>query len=82
MRLNYALLTDLPLLFQKVPYKPNNVTVRVSTAAFLTPESPGEVPDRLDISWSRPSLDAATHRFETSDGGNINEQNVCRCVFA
>lgn len=55
--------------FFQVPYKPNNVAVRVSTAAFVTPESPGEVPDRLDVSFGQPSLDAATQMFETSDGG-------------
>lgn len=59
----------------QVPYKPNNVDVRVSTAAFVTPESPGEVPDRLDISWSRPSLDAATQLFETSNGGTNSVNN-------
>ena len=30
------------------------------------------MPDRLDISWSRPSLDAATQRFQTNDGGKID----------
>lgn len=59
----------LYLRIEQVPYKPNNVAVRVSTAAFVTPESPGEVPDRLDVSFGRPSLDAETQMFETSDGG-------------
>lgn len=57
--------------YGQIPYKPDNITVRTSTAAFVTPESPGEVPDRLDVSWSRPSLDATTQLFETSDGGKI-----------
>ena len=48
---------------------PRNVTVRVSTSAFVTPESPGEVTDRLDVSWSHPSLDSSTQLFDTSDGG-------------
>lgn len=57
-----------------MPYKPNDVTVDISTAAFLfvgPPDSPGEVPDRLDVSWTTPTLDAATQLFETADGGEM-----------
>lgn len=54
---------------------PNDVTVAVSTTDFVSTgipsEVPGEVPDRLDVSWKSPSLDAATQLFATTDGGEI-----------
>lgn len=65
----------------KVPYKPSDVTVRVSTAAFVSPEAPGEVPDRLDLSWSRPSVDAATNMFDTDDGGERSSRVKNALIF-
>lgn len=54
---------------RQVPYKPNDVRVDISTPEFLFTDSPGEVPDRLDVSWTTPTLDAATQLFATVDGG-------------
>ncbi|CAM9321423.1 unnamed protein product, partial [Phaeothamnion confervicola] len=53
----------------QVASEPTEVAVQLSTAAFTSPEAPGEIPDRLDVSWSRPVVDAATGLFETNDGG-------------
>ena len=53
-----------------MPYKPNDVTVAVSTADVVS-GVPAEVPDRLDVSWKSPTLDAATQLFSANDGGEI-----------
>ncbi len=75
----------MPSLYssRQVPYKPNDVTVDISTAGFLfagPPDSPGEVPDRLDVSWTTPTLDAATQLFDTIDGGETNNRQTNRLL--
>ena len=69
---------------RQVPYKPNAVTVDISTAAFLftgPPDSPGEVPDRLDVTWTTPTLDAATQLFETADGGEKHGDETLELII-
>lgn len=54
----------------QLPYKPTNVSMRISTRRFVDAMSPGEVPDQLDIAWRHPVVDYATQKFSTSDAGS------------